>query len=238
VGEEKSGEEAGGRERSSAHGETMQQLEQDDNWFVGLAQGRRIQSPTESFGPQAFGLRERGSVPPGRWARGGRICIAEPGFGCLFGRVKGSRVFLWYWLPVMLWLGLITAGSSDLMSSKRTSRIIGPVLRWLVPEISEATVQAVQLVVRKTAHVTEYAVLTLLIWRACRKPVRRDSRPWDWKLAGRAFLLAVLCAALDEFHQSFVPSREGTVRDVLFDTSGALIAVGLLRLGSRWASRE
>lgn len=146
-------------------------------------------------------------------------------------------MFLQYWLPVVLWLGLIAAGSSDFMSSNRTSRIIGPLLRWMVPGISERTIQAVQMVVRKTAHVTEYGVLTLLIWRARRKPLRNDPRPWSWGLAGRVVLLAIFCACADEFHQSFVPSREGTVRDVLFDTSGAVAAMVLLRLSLRTAAR-
>lgn len=137
-------------------------------------------------------------------------------------------MFLRYWLPVVLWLGLITLGSTDLLSTQRTSRIIGPLLRWLIPGIQDSTVQFVQMVVRKGAHITEYAVLTLLIWRAKRKPVRGDTRPWCWRETGRVILLVVLWAAVDEFHQSFVASREGTVRDVLYDTAGAAGALGLL----------
>ena len=82
--------------------------------------------------------------------------------------MRGISFLLKYWLPVVLWMGLIFSASSDSMSSGRTSRIIGPLVRWFVPNISEAALGRVVFAVRKTAHVTEYAVLALLWWRAWR----------------------------------------------------------------------
>ena len=129
---------------------------------------------------------------------------------------------------------LIFGLSTNAGAPRNTSRIIGPIVRWLVPGISDEALGRVVLVVRKTAHVTEYAVLALLCWRARRKPVRGDTRPWRWPDAGFAFALAVLFAASDEWHQSFVPSREGAVRDVFIDSAGAgLGLLALWRLG-RW----
>lgn len=147
----------------------------------------------------------------------------------LFHRhVFGLLSFARYWLPVLLWMSLLFTASTDLGASGGTSRIIGPLLRWLFPQLSEPTVDWVVLLVRKTAHLTEYAILALLLWRALRKPSKQDPRPWDWRLAAWAVLLAGLYAASDEFHQSFVPSRMGSLFDVLLDTSGA--AFGLLAL--------
>jgi VanZ family protein len=111
------------------------------------------------------------------------------------------------------------------MSSGRTSRINGPFLRWLKPDVSQETIERVQFVVRKGAHLTEYAILAWLLWRAVRLPRKNDERPWDWRQAVIAFGLAVAYAATDEFHQSFVPSREGHVRDVLIDTFGAVLGL-------------
>ena len=129
---------------------------------------------------------------------------------------------------------LIFGLSTNAGAPRNTSRIIGPIVRWLVPGISDEALGRVVLVVRKTAHVTEYAVLALLCWRARRKPMRGDTRPWRWPDAGFAFALAVLFAASDEWHQSFVPSREGAVRDVFIDSAGAgLGLLALWRLG-RW----
>jgi VanZ family protein len=119
-------------------------------------------------------------------------------------------------------------------SPRNTSRFIGPIVRWLVPGISDEAVGRVVLVIRKAAHVSEYAVLALLAWRARRKPVREDSRPWRWSEAAFALNVAVLFAITDEWHQTFVPSREGSPRDVLIDAAGALLAlVALWRFG-RW----
>ena len=75
-------------------------------------------------------------------------------------------------LPVVLWMSIIFIGSTDLGSSQRTSRIIGPILRWFNPEVSDETIRALQAVVRKSAHVCVYALLALLIWRA-RRVIRR-----------------------------------------------------------------
>src|SRR5437867_11861276 len=95
--------------------------------------------------------------------------------------VSGKGLFFKYWLPVVLWLGLIFGGSTDVLSSQRTSRIIGPLLRWLNPDISDETIRAVQAAVRKGSHVAEYSVLAMLVWRARRRPRKNDPRPWSWR---------------------------------------------------------
>jgi len=86
--------------------------------------------------------------------------------------MHGTTSFLRYWLPVILWMILIFSASTDSMSSGQTSRIIGPLLRWLKPDISEAAVGRIVLTARKSAHLTEYAILALLFWRAWRNPAR------------------------------------------------------------------
>lgn len=144
------------------------------------------------------------------------------------------RSLIRYWLPVLLWMSLIYSMSTGLGSTRHTSRIIGPILRWFNPNIPDETIWRIQLTLRKTGHVTEYAILALLLWRARRRPVAGDRRPWDWREAGIALALTVLFAISDEWHQSFVPSREGSVRDVLIDTAGA--SAGLL--GFWWRGKQ
>ena len=132
---------------------------------------------------------------------------------------------------------LIFSGSSDSKSFSHSSHIIEPLLRWLFPHISAETLALVHLLVRKCAHLTEYAVLALLFWRAVRKPVKKDARPWSWRLAGAAILFVALYASSDEWHQTFVPGRDGCVRDVFIDTTGAVFGMliwwGLGRLRNR-----
>ena len=84
--------------------------------------------------------------------------------------VSGKGLFFKYWLPVVLWMGLIFYGSTGVLSTQRTSRIIGPLLRWLNPGISDEAISALQTVVRKGGHLSEYSILAVLIWRARRKP--------------------------------------------------------------------
>ncbi|MDB6022709.1 MAG: putative rane protein [Pedosphaera sp.] len=135
-------------------------------------------------------------------------------------------------------MSLIFTASGDSGSFKRSSRIIGPVLHWLLPNVSPETEDLVITAVRKCAHLTEYAILAFLVWRAQRKPRWSDARPWLWSQAGAALWVAMFYAATDEFHQTFVPTREGCVRDVMIDSSGALaglFALWLLgRLLKRW----
>jgi len=131
---------------------------------------------------------------------------------------------------VLVWLCVIFSASSDHLSFQRSSRIIGPIVRWLFPHLSDEAVHALVVLVRKCAHVAEYGVLALLFWRALRKPPAPQAPPWQWSQAGLALALVALYAAADELHQAFVPSRQASAGDVLLDTLGG--ALGLLCL---WA---
>jgi VanZ family protein len=129
-----------------------------------------------------------------------------------------------FWLPVALWLGWIFCASTDLMSAEHTSRFLGPFLRWWKPEITPDAIASIQLIVRKCAHLTEYAILAVLLWRA----IRHQSQKLGSRFAFAAaitLLLTTVCAVIDEFHQSFVPSRMSSSRDVMIDVCGAFIGL-------------
>jgi len=153
---------------------------------------------------------------------------------CFYFRVVGNRIFLKYWLPALVWMLVIFSASTDVMSSRHTSRFLAPLLRWLLPGAAEATVGELQFAIRKTGHLTEYAVLAWLLWRARRQPVKNDPRPWNWREAAWAAVAAGLYAMTDEFHQSYYASRHGTPWDVLLDTAGAVLGLLALWLCGRW----
>jgi VanZ family protein len=153
------------------------------------------------------------------------------------GPVAGFHSFLKYWLPVLLWLSLIFSASTSAMASGRTSRIIGPILKWISPSMTPETVDEWVFAIRKAAHVTEYGILGMLLWRAVRKPVKRDPRPWRWGQAGLAFGLGVAYAFTDEFHQTFVPSREGCLRDVGIDSCGVALGLAAVWLIGKFLKR-
>jgi VanZ family protein len=75
---------------------------------------------------------------------------------------------------------------------------------------------------RKLAHVSEYAVLAVLLYRAFVHTALKDRRALS---AGLVLLLCAAYAATDEFHQAFVPSRTASLRDVMIDICGATLAV-------------
>jgi len=108
------------------------------------------------------------------------------------------------------------------MSAEHTSRIIGPLLHWLYPTISPFTILRVQFFMRKLAHVSEYAVLAVLLYRAFVHTALKARRALS---AGLVLLLCAVYAATDEFHQAFVPSRTASLRDVMIDICGAMLAV-------------
>ena len=98
-------------------------------------------------------------------------------------RVSKLGSFTRYWLPVCAVMLAIFIASTDLGASHRTSRFLGPLLRWLKPGIAEETIQAIQYLLRKCGHLSEYAALGILLWRVQRRPVRNDPRPWGWEEA-------------------------------------------------------
>ncbi len=140
------------------------------------------------------------------------------------------KSFLKYWLPVLLWAVLIFSASGDKKSVQHSSRIIDPLVRWLIPGISDEAVRTTVLVVRKCAHVTEFAAFTLLLWRAARGALWKSTARWDWNVAKFAFGVSVLFAISDEIHQSFVPGRQGAVMDVVIDSAGSASAMFCLWL--------
>ena len=125
-------------------------------------------------------------------------------------------------MPVIAWMLLIFAGSSDALSAQHTSRFLIPFLLWLDPSISYQTIATIHLTLRKLGHFTEYFILAGLLWRAFRGTFLTLSR----RLVSVAtFIIAAGFAASDEFHQSFVATRTATLGDVMIDCFGASVAV-------------
>jgi VanZ family protein len=135
--------------------------------------------------------------------------------------------FLRYWGPVLLVGGLISVASTSSFGSSHTSRIIIPMLRWIFPHAQQETLEFIHHLIRKGAHVFEYSIFSVLVWRA----VRGGRIGWRWGWAGWTILVVACFALLDEFHQAFVPGRGASVLDSLLDTcagAAALLVVWLI----------
>lgn len=119
------------------------------------------------------------------------------------------RIWLIQWGPAVAWMGAIFFVSSQ-------------------SSLPQAPDTLLDLVLKKGLHMAAYGVLAGLFWRAL------NGRP-ALARAGMSWLLAVLYAATDEYHQTFVPGRHGRLMDLGFDALGALIALWLVW---RWGRRR
>ena len=111
--------------------------------------------------------------------------------------------------------------STDTFSSQNTLSVVETILHFLISKISSQQVNLIHAFIRKSAHVIEYFILGLLLFRAFRGG---SIGSWNWRWTLFAVIVVVLWAASDEFHQSFVPTRTASVVDVVIDTAGGVLA--------------
>jgi VanZ family protein len=128
------------------------------------------------------------------------------------------------WIAAILWLILIAIESSALLSAHNTSRILYPLLHYLFG-LDWDRFEVWHFYIRKSGHVIGYGTLSILLFRAWRAtlPALGNAR-WTFRWANIAILGTALVASLDEWHQSFIPTRTGTVRDVVLDTCAGIAA--------------
>jgi VanZ family protein len=141
--------------------------------------------------------------------------------------------WLWAWCPAVLWAGLIFYGSTEVLAANRTSRFLTPFLHWLIPALTDDQIGTVRMVIRKGGHVSEFAVLAVLVWRGFRRG-QAPVESWSVRTAGWAWVAATAYAASDEFHQSFQPTRQGSAWDVGIDSMGAAVGLWLLYRVGCW----
>jgi VanZ family protein len=128
------------------------------------------------------------------------------------------------WIAAILWLIVIAIESTALLSSTNTSRILYPLLRSLFG-MGWERFEIWHFYIRKGGHVVGYAILSILLFRAWRAtlPAMSDAK-WTPRWANIAILGTALVASLDEWHQSFIPSRTGRWQDVVLDTCAGIAA--------------
>lgn len=112
------------------------------------------------------------------------------------------------WLPVILWSALILSAANDRFSDQQTGGWLERIFGRLPPEVN--------VFVRKSAHVAEYAILALLAWRA-RKTIATP------------LLIALAVACADETLQAMTVTRTGSAVDIVWDMTGAILAVMVAR---------
>ncbi|MFG6114124.1 VanZ family protein [Halobacillus sp. MO56] len=151
-----------------------------------------------------------------------------------------------YWIFPILWMAVIFYSSSQpyqeqdikpFLSGKLDLTFLVPILEPIhfIYHHSEVSIDAlgteglVEFFIRKGAHVTVFLILTLLIYYALTKTSQLSV---SVRLAA-AWVMTVIYAITDEWHQGLTPNRTPYFGDVILDVTGAIIAVAILFLLSR-----
>ncbi|GGC85556.1 VanZ family protein [Thalassobacillus devorans] len=146
-----------------------------------------------------------------------------------------------YWVWPFLWMAIIFYSSSQPYQDQDIKPMLSDYinLSFLNPFLapvhftyhhSEVSLEAlgaaglVEFFIRKGAHVTVFLILTLLFYYSLRKSTSLTNK----MVIITAWILTVVYAAFDEWHQGMTPNRTPYFGDVLLDTTGATIAVGIL----------
>ena len=144
-------------------------------------------------------------------------------------KIQNPKSNMRYWVPPLLWMGIIFWFSTDTFSGSHTGSILDLLFRTIGVSIDPEVLARVHFIIRKTAHLAAYAILGLLLFRAFRSG---NVLRWRLKWAVGAFLIAAAYAVLDEYHQSLTQERTASFADSLLDMAGSLGALLWLRISA------
>ena len=150
---------------------------------------------------------------------------------------SSTKRILKVWLPSAIWLAVISIESTNIGSADHTARILYPIFHFLFG-MDPGRFAPWHMLLRKTGHFVGYFTLSLLLFRSWRATFPRLSTRWCLQWSTVALLTTALVATLDEWHQTFLPSRTGTVRDVVLDSTAALVAQIAVFALSKWHNRR
>lgn len=152
--------------------------------------------------------------------------------------IKGKRAIIISWTAVLLWMLLVFSLSAQpaVQSSgfsRNVTKVIVEIVGKIIPlDIESSTITDLvtkyENTVRKFAHGGVYFVLGILVMNAVlRSSVR------GFNALAFTFAICVLYAVSDEVHQLFVLGRSGQIKDILIDSTGAVIGIALYEMTSR-----
>lgn len=129
------------------------------------------------------------------------------------------------WMCVIFWFSAQPAVKSTQMSltfGRKICSIFVPGYSKLSEKKQYTMAENIEFPVRKSAHASEYALLAML---CCGLFMIENKNKKSSKYFVFSWMIAVLYACTDEYHQLFVPGRSGQLRDVMIDAVGAAVGV-------------
>ena len=151
--------------------------------------------------------------------------------------MSNARKFLRYWLPALLYTAAVLLASGDIFSASQTGPLLYRLLTFFFGPISPQRFAVIHHLARKCGHVAAYAVMSYTWFRAARHRSLREHL-WHWHWAAFGLGASIVVAALDEYRQSFYPSRTSSPWDVMLDSSAALLAQLLVYAFYRWWTKR
>jgi VanZ family protein len=142
------------------------------------------------------------------------------------------RNLLRAWWPALVWVGIICMESTDTFSAGNTGGLLYKLISYFYPRANLYDVLMLNFYLRKTGHVVGYGMLSLLLLRGWRRTLARARATFGretvglvtyWRTAVLAWLGTAFVASMDEWHQSYIPSRTGTWHDVVLDSTAGLV---------------
>ncbi len=132
-----------------------------------------------------------------------------------------------------VWAGLIFYLSTRTYGASFTAWLLEQILEFFHVSLSPAAFATLHHLIRKTAHVTEYAIFGIFLYHS----LEGSTTPrWSWRTAVWAVGIAAIYSLTDEFHQEFVPGRGPSLVDCSIDSSGAAVGVLILYIRGRFRS--
>lgn len=144
-----------------------------------------------------------------------------------------SRLFpsLLWWLTTAVWAGLMFYFSTSTFGGALTAWLLQQVLSWAHLNLAPDAFAFLHFLLRKLAHLTEYAMFAILLYGSLSGG---KGFAWRPRTALRCMALAVAYSLTDELHQAFVPGRGASLADCGIDTAGTALAMLLLYAGHRF----
>ncbi len=128
-------------------------------------------------------------------------------------------------IATLAWAVLVFYFSTERFGSDFSQGLLAQALALLHVGVSPRTFHILDVLLRKTAHITEYGILASLVYGSF-----AEQQPFRWRLRQAIWCIAVvgLYSLTDEFHQRYVPGRHASLVDCGIDVAGAAIAVGMI----------
>ncbi len=132
------------------------------------------------------------------------------------------------WAAQIFWL------STASFTGDHTESMLVVLLSQFNLHVSSEILEMLNLILRKSAHVVEYAILSILLYFVF---LGRDRFFWRARYAYWCIAWASAYALTDEFHQLFIRGRGASLIDCCIDGAGAAVGMVVIHLCSRVSSQ-